>query len=106
MQGVKDQWVQIYNVVLGDGARASQAPEDTQALPLEMWVKGYLVADARLNETCTIVTPTGRHATGKLVEIEPGYHHGFGEYVPELDQVRRQVRAMLAEGCSKGASGV
>ncbi|MCL2851877.1 MAG: 2-amino-4-oxopentanoate thiolase subunit OrtA [Defluviitaleaceae bacterium] len=106
MQAVKGQWVQVSNIVLDVGERAAQAPKDTQALPLEMWVKGHLVSDAQLDDQCTIVTPTGRHVAGKLVEIEPGYHHAFGEYVPELDAVRRQVLEMMSYVYSKGASGV
>jgi len=96
MQAVKGQWVQICDVVLNPGDRAAQVPEDTLAVPLKLWVKGYLEKDALLNTQCTVVTPTGRSVTGELVEIEPGYNHDFGEYVPELDAVRRQVREMFA----------
>jgi len=92
MQAKKGQWVQIHNVVLKVGERAAAAPEDTQAVPLDMWVKGYLTADAELGSDCTVITPTGREVSGKLEEIEPGYSHAFGEHVPELDIVRWQVR--------------
>jgi len=96
MQAKKGQWVQIHNVVLKVGERAAAAPEDTQAVPLEMWVKGYLTADAELGAECEIMTPTSRLVSGRLEEIEPGYNHGFGEYIPELDTVRRQVREMVS----------
>ena len=102
MQAAKGQWVQIHEVVLEPYKRAAQAPEDTQALPLEMWVKGHLLADAELNAPCTIVSPTGPHVEGILVEIEPGYSHSFGNYVAEIDAVRYQVRERLAETCPKG----
>ena len=103
MQATKGQWVQIHDIVLESKERAPQTPEDTQALPLEMWVKGHITTDAELNSRCTIVTPTGRSVEGVLVEIEPGYSHSFGKYVPELDEVRRQVREMLTTACPKGA---
>ena len=98
MRADKGRWVQVHNVVLEPAERAAQVPEDTRAVPFEMWVKGYLAADAELGGECTIVTPTGREVTGTLEEIEPGYSHAFGGYVPELDVVRRQVRDMLREG--------
>ena len=104
MQAKKGQWVQIRNTVLDVGERASQIPEDTQAVPLIMWVKGYLTADAKVGEDCEIITPTERKVSGTLEEIEPGYSHGFGEYVPELDDVRWQVRGMLTGVSMKGGA--
>jgi len=104
MQAKKGQWVQIRNVVLEVGERATTTPEDTQATPLVMWVKGYLTADAELGADCSIITPTGREVTGKLEEIEPGYEHAFGEYVPELDIVRWQVREALTGFSLKGGA--
>ena len=95
MTAKKGQWVQIRNIVLEAGERAAQVPEDTQAVPLVMWVKGYLIADAEIGERCTVITPTGRKVSGKLEEIEPGFSHAFGEYVPELDVVHRQVRELV-----------
>ena len=102
MQAKKGQWVQIHNVVLKVGERAEQVPEDTKAVPLEMWVKGYLTAEAELGSECSVITPTGREVKGKLEEIEPGYIHDFGGYVPELDIVRWQVREMVTGVSLKG----
>ena len=42
----KGDWVQIHNIVLKPEERSSALPEDTKKHPLEMWVKGYLQADA------------------------------------------------------------
>lgn len=95
MTANKGQWVQIHNIVLAAGERG-QVPEDTQNVPLEMWVKGYLTADAELGAECMVITPTGREVAGTLEEIEPGYVHGFGGYVPELDIVRWQVRELMS----------
>ena len=43
----KGDWVQIHNIVLKPEERSSALPEDTKKHPLEMWVKGYLQADAK-----------------------------------------------------------
>jgi len=95
MLAKKGQWVQIRNVVLPPGERAPQVPEDTKAVPLEMWVKGYLTGDAETGSECEIETMTGRIVTGILEEVEPSYAHDFGSYVGELDAVRAQVRKAL-----------
>ena len=105
MQGKVGQWVQIRNTVLHVGERAAQIPEETQATPLMMWVKGYLVIDAEVGKECTVTTPTGREVQGILEEIEPGYIHDFGGYVPELDVVRWQVKEMLTGASLKGGTG-
>ena len=40
--------------------------------------------------------------TGELVEINPGYHYGFGEeYVPELLKVGRQVKEIMEAGAGQ-----
>ena len=51
----KGSWVQIYRVVLPAGERAPQLPDDTRRVPLEMRVKGRLVAPARLGDEVEIV---------------------------------------------------
>jgi len=38
---------------------------------------------------------TGRLVTGRLSAINPGYHHTFGDPVPELVAVGRDLRAQL-----------
>ena len=105
MQAKKGQFVQICTVVLEAGERAVQVPEDTKAVPLVMWVKGYLAEDAELNAECVIITSTGRRVAGRLEEIEPGYNHAFGEYVPELDAVRWQVREIVTGFSLTGGAG-
>ncbi len=42
--------MQLHSVVLEPGERAPQVPEDTARMPLEMWVKGWLLADADLGQ--------------------------------------------------------
>ena len=100
MIGKKGQWAQIHDIVLKPADRAPQVPDDTKKVPLELWVKGYLNADAEIGKECEITTVTGRVVKGSLAEIEPSYTHDFGKYVPELDVVREQVRKILGRQLS------
>ena len=75
-------WVEIQRIVLAPGERAPQVPEDTQSVPLEMRVKGFLADPACLGEEAEIETPAGRRLRGKLVEVNPAYTHGFGPPIP------------------------
>jgi hypothetical protein len=95
MQGKKGQWAQIHNIVLQPADRAPQVPDDTKKVPLVMWVKGYLNADADVGKECEITTLTGRVVKGVLDEVEPAYSHDFGQYIPELGVIRDQVRKVL-----------
>jgi hypothetical protein len=94
MQGA---WVEIHSCVLQTGERAPQAPEDTQRVPLEMRVKGFLVAPAVQGEAAEIMTAAGRRLRGTLTEVNPAYTHGFGAPLPELSTIGGEVRAMLRE---------
>lgn len=90
------QWVQIRRVVLPPGQRAPQVPPDTQAVPLELRAKGFLVEDAAaIGKEVTIRTYTGRTLRGELVAINPAYGHDFGEPVPELLAIGLELRARL-----------
>jgi hypothetical protein len=91
----KGAWVEIHSIVLPAGERAPQVPEDTQHVPLEMRVKGFLAAPAALGEETEIVTPAGRCLRGTLVEVNPAYTHGFGSPIPELSTIGGEVRAIL-----------
>lgn len=93
----KGSWVEIHSIVLAAGARAPQVPEDTKQVPLEMRVKGFLVEAANKGEDVEIITTTGRHLHGILVEINPAYSHGFGVPIAELSVIGGEVRAMLRE---------
>ena len=53
-------WVEIHSIVLPAGERAPQVPDDTRRLPLEMRVKGCLVAPAALGGQAEILTPAER----------------------------------------------
>ncbi|HEY8363243.1 MAG TPA: 2-amino-4-oxopentanoate thiolase subunit OrtA, partial [Tissierellaceae bacterium] len=44
-KAVKNDWVEVENVVLKPEERAAHLPEDTKATPLMMWTKGFLIDD-------------------------------------------------------------
>ena len=90
-------WVEIHRIVLAAGERAPQVPEDTQAVPLEMRVKGFLAAPAAVGDEVSIVTAAGRTLSGTLVEINPAYGHGFGVPIAELCGIGAELRALLRE---------
>jgi hypothetical protein len=94
----KGDWVLTHNIVLTPDQRAAQVPEDTHKVPLEMWIKGRLTADAEIGDTVTITTRTGRTVTGKLLEVNPRYTHDYGEFVPELLEIGDTVRGILFGG--------
>ena len=93
----KGTWVEIHRTVLAAGDRAPQVPEDTRAVPLEMRVKGFLVAPAALGGEAEIVTRVGRRWRGTLTDVNPAYTHSFGPPVPELSTIGDEVRGMLRE---------
>jgi len=94
-------WVLIHSQTLAKEERAPQVPADTKEVPFEMWVKGKLLADAEIGTTVTVKTLTGRLETGKLLEINPVYRHSFGEFVPELLTVSRELRDLLGGEASE-----
>jgi len=93
----KGTWVEIYKVVLPANERAPQVPEDTQRVPLEMRVKGFLKSPAAIGRDAEIETLSGRHLLGRLAEVNPAYTHSFGSPVPELSPIGCEVRALLRE---------
>lgn len=93
----KDTWVEIHRIVLKAGERAPQVPEDTQQVPLEMRVKGFLVMPVRLGEEAEIITPAGRKLRGRLAAVNPPYTHSFGAPIPQLSGIGNEVRSILRE---------
>ena len=88
-------WVEIHSIVLSADERAERIPGDTKRVPLEMRVKGFLVADAALGEQVEIITAAGRRLRGRLAQVNPPYLHGFGAPIPELRTIGTEVRALL-----------
>ena len=92
----KDDWVEIENTVLKPEQRATHLPEDTKAVPLKMWVRGFLVNDeGELGDEVSIRTLTDRVTSGTLVDLNPRHVHDFGDTVQALIEVGRDVRKEL-----------
>lgn len=98
MAAKKGDWVRVHDTVLTPEQRAPQVPEDTKAVPLELWVKGIAQSDAAIGEMVEVETLTGRLVSGELVEVFPTYSHSFGDYVPELHRISSQLRSILFGG--------
>lgn len=96
----KGDWVQIRQIVLKPEERAPQVPEDTKKVPLELWVKGIILHDAKIGSTVEIETVTGRRVKGELTAINPRYVHDFGDFVPELLRIDMQLKEILFGGGS------
>jgi len=94
----KGDWGQIHVVVIQPEQRTASIPEDTRAVPFEMWVKGHLVTDAEVGHEVTVVTRTGRQVTCTLVEVNPRYTHSFGDFVPEVLRIGDTVRQLTFGG--------
>jgi len=90
-------WVQIFQVVLEPGQRAPKIPEDTSKVPLTRLVKGFLTGDANLGDTVTVTTLIGRTISGKLVAINPGYNHSFGEPPEGFMNISSKLRKVLID---------
>ncbi|HWR06041.1 2-amino-4-oxopentanoate thiolase subunit OrtA [Sporomusa sp.] len=89
-------WVQVYRVVLTAGERAPHIPVETQRVPLEMKVKGFLLDEqAAVGQQVTIRTFAGRHLQGQLVAVNPAYGVDYGLPQPELMMIAGEVRAIL-----------
>ena len=94
----KGSWVEIETIILPAGERAPQVPEDTQRVPLQMRVKGFLTASAALGDEVEIVTPSGRLSRGVLSVANPAYNHSFGATIPELSTIGKELRDLMSAG--------
>ena len=56
-----------------------------------MWVKGFLQEESDLFDIVTIKTTTGRSETGRLKEAKPPYKHSYGNFVPELLELKNII---------------
>lgn len=91
----KDAWVQIHAVLLSPEQRSSKIPDNTRAVPLEMWVHGFLLNDAaRIGDEVEVETAIGRVVRGKLCNCSPSYTHTYGRTLPELAELGRRLSAL------------
>lgn len=96
LQAHQGDWVQIYQVILPVGERAPQVPSETASVPLEMWVKGFLVEmQAQVGTDVTIRSLAGRLLQGKLVAVKPHYEVSYGHPQPELLTIGAELKAIL-----------
>ena len=88
----------IQEIVLPAGKRAPQVPEDTAKTPLIAFSKGWLLEDAKAGDRVRVETMSGRTMEGILTSrgLEPV--HDYGDYIPELQVIHRQVRDILFGG--------
>lgn len=102
MDAKRGDWVRIHKIILEVGERASNIPEDTQNVPLEMWDKGFLLDEkSNIGDEVEVETYIGRVIKGRLIEINPYYKHDFGKSVPELLYIGRQTRSILEDEVNK-----
>jgi len=80
----KGTWVEIEQVVLTPEQRAPSLPEDTRKVPYVLHVSGFLLEDALPGQEARIKTVIGRELQGRILIVNPGYSHSFGDTVPEL----------------------
>ena len=97
MDAHKGDWVIIHDIVLEPAQRQPQIPEDTQKVPLEMWVKGFLKTDADIGQHVEVKTVTGRNARGRLIEVNPYYKHDYGKCIPELLKIGLQAKEIIQQ---------
>ncbi len=98
MTAKKGDWVRIHSILMEAGARAPGIPDDTAKVPYELWDKGFLISDkADIGEKVKIETITGRKLTGNLFETNPSYDHNFGEFVPEIVMIDKQLKVLMGE---------
>ncbi len=91
--------VSIETVILPVGERAPQVPDDTKRTPLRAFTKGFLTDEsAKCGDTVTVKTMSDRLVEGTLSDRSVSPTHTFGEYVPELTAIHRQVFELLFGG--------
>lgn len=92
----KGDWVRIKNTILKVGERAAQVPEETKAVPLDMWINGFLAEkEAKIGDTVKITSLAEREHEGVMVEIMPRYNVDYGQPQPELLTIGPELRAVL-----------
>ena len=92
----KGTWIEIEEIVLMPEDRAVSIPDETKKTPLKSWIRGRCLSDCELGNEVQVETNIGRIAKGKIVDIEPGYYHTYGNYVEEISNIGKQAREIIA----------
>jgi hypothetical protein len=92
----RGDWVEVQRTILEPAQRSTNLPPETADKPLLMWVKGFALTDGAVGQEMSVETMTGRHVTGTLSAVNPGYYHTFGDPIPELVHVGVDLRQRLA----------
>jgi 2-amino-4-ketopentanoate thiolase alpha subunit len=88
-------WVEIRQIVLHAGERATNVPADTAVVDFVARIRGFLLADAPMHADATVRTLTGREVTGRLTDVNPRNPADFGDPVPELLRLGAEARRSL-----------
>jgi hypothetical protein len=104
-RAARGDWVEVERVILEPAQRSQNLPPDTAEQPLRTWVKGFALGEAALGGQLTVETMTGRRVSGVLSAVNPGYFHTFGQPIPELVRVGKDLRARLAAYHAAGEDG-
>lgn len=88
-------WVEIENILLDSERRSNHLPEETKKVPYIMKVRGFLIADAKMNEQVEVQTLIGRRIKGRLIAVNPGYSHGYGPPINELLHIGENEKQLL-----------
>jgi hypothetical protein len=88
-------WVEISKIILEPHERTGRIPEETKKNPFVLKAKGFLLKDAALGNEVEIESLIGRKLFGKLIGVDPGYHHSFGPPIIELLIIGSELRKIL-----------
>ena len=98
----RGELVSVETVILPVGERAPQVPDDTKRTPLRAFTKGFLQEEsATRGDRVTVRTMSDRLVKGTVSDHPVSPTHTFGDSVPELTAVHRQVFELMFGGESK-----
>jgi len=98
----KGEYVEIKRVILEPANRSSNVPDDTRRLPYVARLGGFLLEEAAVGTTVTILTPAERVVQGQLLAVNPPYAHHFGAPVPELLTIGMELKSRLEKTGGEG----
>ncbi len=84
-------WVEIERVLLKPEQRAANLPADTAKTPYILRISGFLLEDADLGQEVRVRSLIGHEHRGVLRLVNPSYNHSFGNTVPELLKIGREL---------------